>query len=162
MRLLLLPLVFAALPQAQMPPPDPHPVLVPPAIRARFTADMRSKNVDDVMGLYAPDAIFASPGDTPRAEGAAAIRRLYEDMFQRYDASITLTPATQHAEGAPPRFNSIAESGAYSEDLRTRATGETKHLCGKYTFTYTKNPAGGWWVSRMDWTIDPCPDPAPN
>jgi len=48
------------------------------------------------------------------------------------------------------------ESAEYNEDLRTRATNTTAHVCGEYRFTYILQQDGQWLISRMEWTNKPC------
>lgn len=154
MRLLL---CLALCPQLLSQLPTGPAPLMPGAIRARFTADLHSKNLDDVLELYTADATFHSP-DVSTISGTAAIRKLYETVFARYDADITLDPPQHHEIGEPRHFTGIIETGRYHEQLTDRASHQTQLLCGAYTFTYTRNPsAGGWLVSQMDWTTEPCP-----
>lgn len=154
MRLLFL--LALAVPFAQQLPDAPAP-LTPPLIRDRFVADMRSKNLEDVLALYTPDATFQSPGVQP-ISGASALRQLYTQVFAQYDSDITLERPHHHESGDPHHFTGITENGRYHELLTDRSTHTAKTVCGTYTFTYVRNPYGsGWLVSAMEWTTDPCP-----
>jgi ketosteroid isomerase-like protein len=136
-------------------PTGPGP-LTPLSIRERWVADMRSKSLDDVLELYTADATFKSPGADP-ISGTSALRALYTGVFAKFDADITLETPTQRIEGEPRHFTGIVETGRYSEHLTDRSTHETSMLCGRYIFTYVRNPNGtGWRVSAMDWTAGPC------
>jgi hypothetical protein len=51
----------------------------------RFTEDMRTKNIDDVLSLYTHDAIFAQP-DGAQVKGKNRLRNLYLHVFATYEA----------------------------------------------------------------------------
>ena len=157
MRLLLF--VAALLPQlTQVPPPAPVPM--PPALRARFVEDMRTKNLEDVLALYAPGATFHDP-EGHDISSASALRTLYTQVFNTYDSDITLAQPKNEIIGAPRPITAMRETGTYRETLRLRTTGVATVVCGTYTFEYAKNTAGvGWLISSMAWTNDPCPAPA--
>jgi len=154
MRLLFSLAAFVAL--AQFPAKELP--LVPPSLRAHWADDMRSKNLDDILSLYAPGAVFLRP-EGPPISTASDLRALYETVFSTYDSDITLDPPRHHETGTPHHPNAIVDEGTYRETLRTRATGTTQILCGRYTFTYSKatDGANGWRIARMEWTNDPCP-----
>ena len=100
----------------------------------RFVDDMRTKNLEDVLSLYTANAVFLDP-EGHRFATPAALRSLYVQVFATYDSD-------------------------YTEDLRTRATGEVQHLCGGFRFDWVRQPSGTgqarWLIERMQWTAKPC------
>lgn len=134
--------------------------LVPPTLRARWVEDMRSKNLNDILRLYAPGAVFISPDGTT-VSGADDLQKLYETVFTAFDSDITLNPPHHRDLGPPRQTTGIIDDGTYRETLRTLSTRVTQNLCGRYIFTYSKATDGssGWRIARMEWTSDPCPAP---
>jgi len=139
------------------PPPRP-PIEVPPTLRARWADDMKRKDLEDILTLYAPGAEFVD--ERGKSYTDASLADLYRSVFATTDAEeIQLAQPSHHEEGEPRHITKIFEDGTYEETLRDRATGSRSRLCGSYSITYTKNPAGGWLIARMAWTQTPCPKP---
>ncbi len=127
----------------QLTPPRHRPL---PAIPdERFVGDLHDKNVNDVLTLYTPDAIFIDP-DGHRYSGTA-LRKLYEQVTAAYDSDLHLKMLRL------TRSNDIAiEHGTYTETLRDRATGKVEHIHGTYRFTAQVQSDGRWLFTRMVWT----------
>jgi ketosteroid isomerase-like protein len=112
---------------------------------SRFIRDLHDKNIDDVLTLYTPDAIFIGP-DAHRYSGPA-LRKLYEQVTAAFDSDLHLKRL------GLTRSNSIAvEHGTYTETLRNRATGNVKHIHGTYRFKAQEQSDGRWLFMRMAWT----------
>ena len=125
----------------------------------RWILDMQAKNLEDVLSLYTPDAVFVDPTGS-QFTTPQALRKLYTQVFATYDSDLTRGKGTIAIQGDPQLPGTIAvESAAYTEDLRTRATNTVAHLCGDYRFTYILQKDGHWLISRMEWTSTPCPTP---
>jgi len=122
----------------------------------RWIQDMQTKNLGDVLTLYTRDAVFVDP-DGHQFATPEALRKLYTQVFATYDSDLTRGKGTIAVQDNPQVAGAIAvESAEYSEDLRTRATNTTAHLCGEYRFTYILQQDGQWLISRMEWTNKPC------
>lgn len=117
---------------------------------ASFVRDMRAKDFA-VLRLYTVDAVFVNP-DGARVSGAKSLRRLYRTVFSTYDSDLRLEPKIVSAL-AQGRLECV-EAGAYTEDLRTRATGQVQHAHGRYRFTSRQGAGGRWRFSRMEWLSD--------
>ena len=152
MRLLLL---TAAL-FLQAAPPATQPTLP----TQRWILDIQAMILDDILSLYTPDAVFIDPGGT-EATNPEQLRKFYLKIFATYDSDLTRGKGTIAIEGNPQVPGATAvESAAYSEDLRTRATNTTAHICGDYRFTFILQKDGKWLISRMEWSpMKPCPTP---
>jgi len=123
----------------------------------QWIQDMQTKNLDDVLALYTPDAVFVDPEGHQFATPDAR-RKLYMQVFSTYDSDLTRGKGTIAIQGNPEVAGSIAvESAEFTENLRTRATNTTTHLCGDYRFTYILQQNGHWLISRMEWTSKACP-----
>ena len=118
---------------------------------------MQTKNLEDVLALYTPDAVFIDP-DGHQFATPDALRKLYQQVFATYDSDITRGKGTIAIQGNPQVPGAIAvEAADYTENLRTIATNTTAHICGGYRFTYLLQPDGHWLISRMEWTKKACP-----
>jgi len=123
----------------------------------QWIQDMQTKNLDDVLALYTPDAVFVDPEGHQFAT-PDALRKLYIQVFATYDSDLSRGKGTIAIQGNPEVPGAIAvESAEFTENLRTRATNTTAKLCGDYRFTYILQQNGHWLISRMEWTSKACP-----
>ncbi len=136
---------------------SPTPAQSPNLPTQRWILDMQAKNLEDVLSLYTPDAVFIDPKGhqftTPDA-----LRKLYQQVFATYDSDLTRGKGTIAIQGDPQVAGAVAvEAADYTENLTTRATKTIAHVCGDYRFTYILQKDGNWLISRMEWTESPCP-----
>src|SRR5438552_2594479 len=68
------------------------------AIRDRWAADWNAKRVDDIMTLYADDAVFLRP-TAQRTTGLTAIRSLFEKVLATDTPHTVLHPITHERYG---------------------------------------------------------------
>ena len=147
-------LIFAAALLFQNAPAQPT---TPDLPTQRWIQDMQTKNLDDVLALYTPDAIFIDPSGK-QFSTPDALRKLYEQVFATYDSDLSRGKGTITIQGNPEVPGAIAiEAADYTENLRTRATNTTVQVCGGYRFTYILQQNGHWLISRMEWTQKACP-----
>ena len=149
-------LIAAVLLQVKPAPPRPVPELP----LQRFIDDMRSKNLKDVLALYAPTVAFVDPSGkafgTPKA-----LRQLYVNTFATYDSSLALYPVGVNLKGDPSRPGAVVvQNGNYSEDFRIRTTKVVNKYCGTYTISWVHQEEHLWLITRMEWTSNPCAAPA--
>ena len=127
------------------------------ALRSGWIADLQAKSLDGSLSRYAEDAAFYSPDGT-HVTSAAAIRSLFSQVFNAYDAQITMIPVRIEYSG---RSDLAFESGTYAEDLTVRATKAVKHSAGDYLIIYQRAPDGRWLISQQVWTGAPAPSTVP-
>jgi ketosteroid isomerase-like protein len=138
----------------QVPAPNAATPTLP---TQQWIQDMQTKNLDDVLALYTPDAVFVDPEGHQFAT-PDALRKLYIQVFATYDSDLSRGKGTIAIQGNPEVPGAIAvESAEFTENLRTRATNTTAKLCGDYRFTYILQQNGHWLISRMEWTSKACP-----
>lgn len=111
---------------------------------ARFVLDLHDKKIDDVLTLYAPDAVFVNPDGT-EATGPG-LRKLYEQVASAFNSDLHLKQTSLKRS-----INTLIEDGTYTEDLGHRDTGKVDHLSGTYRFTFHRDADGQWRYSRMEW-----------
>jgi ketosteroid isomerase-like protein len=146
--LLLQPMVGIKLPHKSEPPALPT---------RQFVDDMRSKNLQDILTMYLPDAVFIDPSghkfSTPDAR-----RKLYEATFSTYDSELVFTETHLKYKGDTSKpGNVVVESDGFHENLRTLATKVMQQICGTCTFTWVKQADGVWLLSSQKWTLAACP-----
>jgi ketosteroid isomerase-like protein len=125
----------------------------------RFVRDLRSKNIDDILIMYAPDAVFVQPsGET--ISGTEAMQTLYKQIFNEFDSDLTLSPGNI---SSPDSSDSpvCVEWGTYTENLRIRSTGETKYIHGTYRFAYLHR-CNEWLLRRQEWDTPPANNSLPH
>jgi len=123
----------------------------------RFISDMRHKNIEDVLSLYAPDAVFVDTAShnysTPKA-----LRKLYRQVFATYDSDLKLElERTDVSRDITLPLSTIVQRGSFDESLHTRGTTITQRLCGHYTFAWMLQEDGRWLIQRMEWLTTTCP-----
>jgi uncharacterized protein (TIGR02246 family) len=139
-------LLALALLQQPTPPQRPPRPNIP---TQRFLDDMRSKNLEDVLALYTPDAVFTDPeGQT--FSTPTAIRKLYIQVFATYDSDLHLNSSSLSIN-RDNKTGTAVDTGLYTEDLTVRATGVVLHPNGNYRFVWSLQPDGRWLISRMEW-----------
>lgn len=110
----------------------------------RFVRDLHDKRIDDVLTLYAADAVFVNP-DGEQIRGPK-LRKLYETVTTTLDSDLHLKPEMYEQMG-----RSGEESGSYTETLRHRDTGKVDEVHGTYKFDVIHEKDGQWLFTRMEW-----------
>jgi uncharacterized protein (TIGR02246 family) len=114
-------------------------------LRRAWAEDLRAKNVNAAVALYAADATFIDP-DGSRARGPEAIRQLFEAAAQTYDSDLTFHPQRVEDSG-----ELAVDSGTYTEALVVRATGKQQDSSGSYVMVYRRE-GGKWKILEQVWT----------
>jgi ketosteroid isomerase-like protein len=119
------------------------------ALRDQWAQDLHSKQVEDSLAQYAPDADFIS--DVGRTHGMAALRQLFTTITSTMDSDLTFTSRRVEISG-----DLAYDSGTYTENLTTRATGKTQHMAGDYLTVYHRTKAANgnavWLIVEQVWT----------
>jgi len=106
-----------------------------------------TKQLDDLVELYATDALVLRP-NVPPIRGTAAIREFY---FTALDAGLG------EAEFDPMRvelFGDIAFEAGRCKTLVPTAVGKRREERGKYLILFAKQPAGEWKAIVDCWSSD--------
>ena len=114
------------------------------SIDAKFVLDLHDKKIDDVLTLYAKDAVFVQPDGT--AVSGAGLRALYEQVANAFDSDLHLKRVSLKHD-----LNTVIEDGTYTEALGSRDTGKVENVTGTYRFTLHLDADGQWRYSRMEW-----------
>jgi ketosteroid isomerase-like protein len=119
------------------------------SVERQFVEDLKTKNMDGMLSLYAPGAVFIQP-DSTQVVGHDALRKLYVTVFATYDSDLSLGDSDIRPVSAGSSL--CVHTGQYAENLRTRKDGTVAHVRGLYSFTYKRMKDGRWLITRMRWT----------
>ena len=122
---------------------------LPPIQSERFARDLHDKNIDDVLLIYTPDAVFTDP-DGKTFKGLEEIRKLYEQVTSTYDSDLHL-----HRTSFEQTHSFGIEHGTYTETMHNRSTGATQEIRGTYVFLHERQMDGTWLIAHQNWKITP-------
>jgi ketosteroid isomerase-like protein len=115
-------------------------------MRDTWVQDLRTKQLEPILKVYAPDAAFLQPnGD--RITGSTAIRSLFQNIMATFDSDLTLHSQTLEASG-----NLAYDSGDFVESLTVIATGAKISSKGSYIMIFKRQPDGTWQIIQQVWT----------
>jgi ketosteroid isomerase-like protein len=118
-------------------------------IRAAWLEDLRTKQLDPILKLYAPDAAFLQPtGD--RITGSAALRALFQNIFATFNSDLTL-----HSEKLEVSGDLAYDSGDFEENLTIISTAAKIASKGGYILIYKHQPNGDWRIVQQVFTGTP-------
>lgn len=122
----------------------------------QYVSDMRTKNIDDVLHLYAQDAVFVDPNGNKFAT-PDDLRKLYEQTFATYDSDLVFTRTGLKVKGDIDKAGANAvETDTYRENLLVRKTKQMQFVCGESTSSWVRQSDGQWLMKSQTWTSKPC------
>ena len=109
----------------------------------------RQKKLDDVVALYAPDAVFLT-GTGERFSGREAIRAIFQTAMEGHTSDLTPRSLVTEISG-----DLAYDSGDYLETI-TPASGVAKtELKGNYVIVFKRQAIGKWLIIEHVWTDKP-------
>jgi ketosteroid isomerase-like protein len=140
--------------QPNAPPVAGSPAAQIAAEEEQWNRDYVTRNIENVMSRYAPDATAKIPGAPPLT--GRWIRRSIEAGL--HDPAFAMTFAHDRIEVA--RSGELAYSrGQYHMTLTDRQSGQPKTEYGTYLTVWQKQPDGRWRVIEDFITPGPAPRP---
>jgi ketosteroid isomerase-like protein len=118
-------------------------------IREAWVQDLRSKQLEPILKLYAPDAVFLQPTGE-RLTGSAALRRLLQNIMATFNSDLTL-----HSQNLETSGDLAYDSGDFQEILTTIATGARITSKGSYIIIFRRQASGSWQIVQQVWTGTP-------
>jgi uncharacterized protein (TIGR02246 family) len=116
------------------------------SLSAEWAAGWSAKNLDAVMALYAPDAVFL-PAIGPRWEGRETIRKNCAALLANYNPQISLVSLnTAYSDDIG------YESGSYDETITSIKDGKVISANGNYLFVFKRAKNGAWKILEQSWT----------
>jgi ketosteroid isomerase-like protein len=120
-------------------------------IREAWVQDLRTKQLEPILKLYAADAVFLQPAGE-RIAGSAALRNLFQTIMATFNSDLTL-----HSQNLEASGDLAYDSGDYQESLTTIATGAKITSKGSYIIIFRHQPNGSWQIVQHVWTGVPPP-----
>jgi uncharacterized protein (TIGR02246 family) len=109
----------------------------------------REKQLDQVVALYAPDAVFLT-GTGDRINGRAAIRAAFKTALETNSSDLMPRSLVTEVSG-----NLAYDSGDYRETT-TPISGDAKlELKGNYVIVFKRQRNGEWLIIQHVWTDAP-------
>ena len=109
----------------------------------------RQKQLDSVVALYAPDAVFLT-GTGDRISGRSAIRALFKTAMEGHTSDLTPRSLFTEVSG-----NLGYDSGDYLETITTSSGAAKTELKGNYLIVFRRQRNGKWLVVEHMWTDRP-------
>ena len=120
-------------------------------IREAWVQDLRTKQLEPILNLYAADAVFLQPTGE-RITGSAALRTLFQTIMATFNSDLTL-----HSQNLETSGDLAYDSGDFQETLTTIATGAKITAKGSYIIVFKRQPKGSWQIVQHVWTGTPPP-----
>jgi ketosteroid isomerase-like protein len=114
-------------------------------IREQWVNRFSAKQLDAVMELYAPDAVFLTGGGD-RITGAPAIRQLIKGAMDRVTVDLRLQSMKIEESGKLGY-----DSGDFTETMTLIATGKKYPTRGCYLMIFKRQPDGKWRILEHAW-----------
>lgn len=115
-------------------------------IREQWVRRFSAKQLDAVMELYAPDAVFLTGGGE-RITGAPAIRQLIKGAMDSVTVDLRLQSVKIEDSG-----KLAYDSGDYTETMTLIASGKKYPARGSYLMIFKRQPDGKWLILEHAWT----------
>jgi uncharacterized protein (TIGR02246 family) len=109
----------------------------------------RQKQLDKVVALYAPDAVFLT-GTGDRFSGREAIRAVFKTAMQGHTSDLTPRSLVTEISG-----NLAYDSGDYLETIIPASGVAKTELKGNYVIVFKRQPSGKWLIMEHVWTDKP-------
>jgi ketosteroid isomerase-like protein len=119
--------------------------------REAWVQDLRTKQLEPILKLYAADAVFLQPTGE-RITGSAGLRNLFQTIMATFNSDLTL-----HSQNLEASGDLAYDSGDYQESLTTIATGAKITSKGSYIIIFRRQPNGSWQIVQHVWTGAPPP-----
>jgi len=109
----------------------------------------RQKQLDKVVALYAPDAVFLT-GTGERFSGRETIRAVFKTAMQSHTSDLTPRSLVTEVSG-----NLAYDSGDYLETIIPASGVAKTELQGNYVIVFKRQPSGKWLIVEHVWTDKP-------
>jgi len=137
-------MAFAAVPGLNQQTSNPTDAIA--NLRAEWAKDLHDKRLDQIVLLYAPDAVFLPPNGE-RISGRPAIRELTKKAMDTFTSDLTFHSIATEYSG-----NLAYDSGEYRETLTGLSDGSTSHGEGNYLMVFKRQADGSWLIVQQVWT----------
>ena len=108
--------------------------------------DLHDKKLDQIVMLYAPDAVFLPPNGE-RITGRSDIRELTQKAMDAFTSDLTFQSMNMEFSG-----DLAYDSGEYRETLTSAANSSVSHGQGNYLMVFKRQKDGSWLIVQQVWT----------
>ena len=115
-------------------------------LREDWVRDWQAKKLEDVLALYAPDAVWVS-GDGTRVTGIAALREFFVPVMKGFSAKVFMRSVSGEASG-----DLGYDSGDYSELTSRLANPSDKFAFHGAYLIVARRVDGHWRIAEQFWT----------
>jgi uncharacterized protein (TIGR02246 family) len=122
-------------------------------LRGEWVTALHSKQLDRLVMLYTPDAVFLTP-EGGRFTGRPAIRELSQRAMDTFTSNIRLHSIVREQSG-----NLGYDSGDYTETLVANSDGVHTETKGDYLMVLKRQSDRRWLIQQQVWTES---SPAPK
>jgi uncharacterized protein (TIGR02246 family) len=116
------------------------------AAREDWVRALHTKQLDAIINMYAPDAMFIRP-DGGRSTGRDAIRAVTQQAMNSFTSDIHFQTAAMVVSG-----NFAYDSGDFNETLVLTDGSGTLPGAGAYLTVYSRQADGKWLIAQQVWT----------
>lgn len=137
-------LLLTAGPALNQQAPSPEDAIA--RLRSEWSKDLHDKKLDQIVMLYAEDAVFLPPnGD--RITGRDEIRKLTKAAMDTFTSDLTFQSMNLEHSG-----DLAYDSGAYRESLTNVSDSGVSHGQGNYLMVLKRQTDGSWLIVQQAWT----------
>lgn len=122
-------------------------------LRATWAKDLHDKRLDQIVLLYAPDAVFLPPNGQ-RITGRDAIRELTKAAMDTFTSDLTFQSVSFDSSG-----ELAYDSGEFRETLTNMKDGSVSHSAGNYIMVCKRQPDASWLIVLQAWIASPFSSP---
>lgn len=120
-------------------------------MRDAWVQDLHTKQLEPILGFYAPDAVFLQPTGE-RLTGSGALRTLFQTIIATFDSNLTF-----HSQNLEASGDLAYDSGDFQESLTNIATGAKIASKGSYIIIFKRQSDGSWRIAQQVFTGAPPP-----
>lgn len=118
-------------------------------VNGQWAEFWRAKQLDEIVGLYAPNAVFLT-GTGDRIDGRAAIRAAFKTALETHQSDLTPRSLVTEVSG-----NLAYDSGDYQETITPALGGVKTESKGNYVIVFKRQSNGKWLIIEHVWTDAP-------
>lgn len=115
-------------------------------VRIQWAQFLNAKQLDPLMSLYAPNAVFLQPTGA-RINGAPTIRAMTQKIWSTLNPSITM-----HSLTTKIACDMAYDEGEFQETLTSVSGGAKQHTQGQYLMIFKRDMHGRWLIVEQVWT----------
>jgi ketosteroid isomerase-like protein len=113
-------------------------------LREQWVQELRTKQLDQILMRYAPNAVFLPPA--ARIVGQAAIREHFKMIMATFNSDLSL-----HSIDTLQSGDLAYDSGDYQETMEQISDGTKREYRGNYLVIYQRQKDGKWLIVEHMW-----------